>query len=98
LPAGGNALRPLRLLDQDRPALAFTLDGERVEARAGDTLLTAILASGAGRVRTSEFGDGPRAGFCWMGACQDCFVVVDGRGAKRACGTLVEDGMRVRRR
>jgi predicted molibdopterin-dependent oxidoreductase YjgC len=89
---------PLRLLDQNRPMLDFSLDGEAVQARAGDTLLTAILASGAGHVRQSEFGDGPRAGFCWMGACQDCFVLVEGMGARRACGTLVSAGMAVRRR
>jgi predicted molibdopterin-dependent oxidoreductase YjgC len=89
---------PLRLLDQNRPMLDFSLDGEAVQARAGDTLLTAILASGAGHVRQSEFGDGPRAGFCWMGACQDCFVLVEGMGTRRACGTLVTAGMAVRRR
>ena len=87
-----------RLLDQDRATLRFTLDGMEVAARAGDTLLTAILTAGHGHVRTSEFGDGLRAGFCWMGACQDCFVVVEGQGARRACGTLAEPGMKVRRR
>jgi predicted molibdopterin-dependent oxidoreductase YjgC len=89
---------PLRLLDQNRPMLAFSLDGEAAQARAGDTLLTAILAFGAGHIRQSEFGDGPRAGFCWMGACQDCFVQVEGMGARRACATLVTPGMVVRRR
>jgi predicted molibdopterin-dependent oxidoreductase YjgC len=33
-----------------------------------------------------------------MGACQDCWVFVEGRGTLRACGTLVEDGMTVARR
>ena len=87
-----------RLLDQDREAVAFSVDGAAVGARRGDTLLTAILAGGLGHVRTSEFGDGARAGFCWMGACQDCWVVVEGRGVVRACTTLVEPGMRVARR
>lgn len=86
----------LRLLDQDRPAVAFTLDGVPAEARAGDTVLTALLTAGHA-VRTSEFGDGARAGFCWMGACQDCFVLVDGAAA-RACGTRVTPGMAVVRR
>ena len=63
----------------------------------GDTLLTALLAAGAGHLRDSEFGDGPRAGFCLMGACQDCWVVVEGLGRVRACATLAEDGMEVRR-
>ena len=87
-----------RLLDQVREPVAFTVDGLPAEARRGDTLLTAILADGLGHVRTSEFGDGRRAGFCWMGACQDCWVVVDGRGMVRACTTLVESGMKVVRR
>jgi predicted molibdopterin-dependent oxidoreductase YjgC len=86
-----------RLLDQDRPELRFHLDGEALAAREGDTLLTAILAAGAGWLRESEFGDGRRAGFCLMGACQDCWVTVDGQGRRRACGTLVASGMQVRR-
>lgn len=87
-----------RLLDQSRPAIALTVDGLPVEAKQGDTLLTALLADGLERIRTSEFGDGPRAGFCWMGACQECWVVVEGQGVRRACTTLAEPGMRVLRR
>ncbi len=87
-----------RLLDQDREAIAFTVDGLAVSARLGDTLLTAMLADGLDRIRSSEFGDGPRAGFCWMGACQDCWVVVEGQGVRRACTTLAKPGMKVLRR
>ena len=87
-----------RLVDQDRAEIAFTVDGAPITGRQGDTLLTAMLAGGLGQVRTSEFGDGGRAGFCWMGACQDCWLVVQGIGPARACSTLVEDGMVVRRR
>ncbi|MFZ4408975.1 MAG: (2Fe-2S)-binding protein [Paracraurococcus sp.] len=86
-----------RVLDQDRAELCFQLDGETLTARAGDTLLTAILAAGAGWLRTSEFGDGKRAGFCLMGACQECWLTVEGQGRRRACGTLVAPGMQVRR-
>jgi predicted molibdopterin-dependent oxidoreductase YjgC len=87
-----------RLLDQARPALTLTVDDSTIEARQGDTLLTAMLAAGLPHIRTSEFGDGGRAGFCWMGACQDCWVFVDGRGVARACTTLAEADMRVTRR
>jgi predicted molibdopterin-dependent oxidoreductase YjgC len=86
-----------RLLDQQREAIAFKVDGVEVSARRGDTLLTAMLAAGLGHVRISEFGDGGRAGFCWMGACQDCWVLVEGRVA-RACTTLAQPGMAVTRR
>ena len=87
----------IRLRDAARPRIALRLEGAPIEAQRGDTLLTALLAAGAGHLRESEFGDGPRAGFCLMGACQDCWVVVEGLGRVRACATLAEDGMKVRR-
>lgn len=77
-----------------RASIPFTLDGAPLQALEGDTLLTAILAAGE-TVRTSEFGDGPRAGFCWMAACQDCGVWVETVGRVRACATLVQPGMAV---
>jgi aerobic-type carbon monoxide dehydrogenase small subunit (CoxS/CutS family) len=89
-------VRLVRRADTERARIPFTLDGAPAEALAGDTLLTAILTN-AGHVRVSEFGDGSRAGFCWMGACQDCYVRVDRLGRVRACTTLLEPGMAVRR-
>jgi len=35
----------------------------------------------------------PRAGFCLMGACQDCWVALTDGRRLRACTTLAEDGM-----
>jgi NADH dehydrogenase/NADH:ubiquinone oxidoreductase subunit G len=90
-------VRLVRLRDAGRPRIAVTLDGAAVEAQEGDTLLAALLAGGAGHLRVSEFGDGPRAGFCLMGACQDCWVAVEGMGRVRACTTPARDGMAVRR-
>lgn len=87
----------MRLRDTARPVISLRLEGEAVAAMQGDTLLTALLAGGAGHLRESEFGDGHRAGFCLMGACQDCWVVVEGMGRVRACATLAQDGMKVRR-
>ena len=77
-----------------RAALHFELDGVPCTAQQGDTVLTAILTQ-ATRLRDAEFSGQPRAGFCLMGACQDCWVqTVDGRRL-RACSTLLEDGMRL---
>lgn len=90
-------MKLVRLRDAARPRITLRLDSAPIEAQHGDTLLTALLAAGAGHLRESEFGDGPRAGFCLMGACQDCWVVVEGLGRVRACATLAEDGMKVRR-
>jgi predicted molibdopterin-dependent oxidoreductase YjgC len=90
-------MRLQRLAETDRPALTFMLDGAPAAALEGDTLLTAILAHD-GYLRASEFGDGLRAGFCLMGACQDCWVNVEGGGRVRACTTPIAEGMRVSRR
>lgn len=82
----------VRLAEADRPEIGFTLDGEALTALAGDTVLTAVLMQRRA-VRRSEFGDGPRAGFCLMGACQDCWIS-DAEGRRfRACSTLLADGM-----
>jgi len=84
-----------RLDGAAREAIAFELDGRACSALEGDTVLTAILTQ-ATRLREAEFSGVPRAGFCLMGACQDCWVqLVDGERL-RACTTFVEPGMRVR--
>jgi predicted molibdopterin-dependent oxidoreductase YjgC len=86
--------RFVRLAETDRPALTLHIDGEARTALAGDTLLVALLSNGR-RVRDSEFGDGLRAGFCLMGACQDCWVWTPAGERLRACSTTVEAGMSV---
>ena len=83
-----------RLVRADHPAIAFTLDGEPCEDRAGDTVLTAILTQ-VERLRLSEFSASPRAGFCQMGACQDCWIVLESGERLRACSTALTAGMRI---
>ena len=83
-----------RVGELGRPAVTIVVDGREVEAREGDTLLTAILSCGI-RLRESEHGDGPRAGFCLMAACQDCWVRTEDGRRMRACGTQVAAGMRI---
>jgi aerobic-type carbon monoxide dehydrogenase small subunit (CoxS/CutS family) len=56
--------------------------------------MTAILLN-APALRRFEFGEGARAGFCLMGACQDCFVALADGSRVRACTTLVAEGMAV---
>ncbi len=81
--------RRYRLAEQP---LGFSLDGVRFEGRRGDTVLTAIL-SVQGKLRHTEFTGEPRAGFCLIGACQDCHVVTAEGHKLRACTTLLEEGM-----
>ncbi|RAZ92534.1 (2Fe-2S)-binding protein [Mesorhizobium hawassense] len=87
--------RIVRLAERDRADVHFLLDGERRSALAGDTVLTAMLAAGHA-LRSSEFGPELRAGFCLMGACQDCWVWQEEGSRLRACSTSVAEGMRLR--
>jgi len=84
-----------RIAERDRPRVALVVDGEQVQALEGDMLLVAVLTH-RGVLRQSEFGDGARAGFCLMGACQDCWMWTADGGRVRACTTVVAAGMAVR--
>jgi predicted molibdopterin-dependent oxidoreductase YjgC len=78
-----------------RDEIAFELDGRACVGFEGDTVLTAILTQGQ-RLRQSDFSDAPRAGFCGMGACQDCWVQLATGERLRACTTMLVPGMDVR--
>ena len=84
-----------RLSRHELPLISFTLNGEACSGRAGDTVLTAILTQ-SDRLRLSDFSEDPRAGFCQMGACQDCWVLTSDGGRIRACSTALEPGMNLR--
>lgn len=86
--------RFIRLDEHSRPALTLHVDGEPVSALEGDTLMTAMLQAGSA-LRTSEFGDGSRAGFCLMGACQDCWVWTESGERLRACSTPARAGLKI---
>ena len=77
-----------------RDEIAFTLDGRACTAFEGDTVLTAILTQSQ-RLRESDFSGAPRAGFCLMGACQDCWVQLESGERLRACTTMLVPGMQV---
>ena len=83
-----------RIARQDHAPVPFMLDGKPCEGREGDTLLTAILTN-ADKVRVSEFSGAPRAGFCQMGACQDCWVWLADGERVRACTTPLAPGMHI---
>jgi D-hydroxyproline dehydrogenase subunit gamma len=86
--------RFVRLGETGRATVRIVIDGKPVDALAGDTLLTALLCS-VRHVRHSEFGGETRAGFCLMGACQDCWVWTEDGERLRACTTFVEAGMSI---
>ena len=84
----------VRLGEIDRVPVVIRVNGQTLSCLAGDTLLTAMLIHGR-QLRYSEFGDGPRAGFCNMGVCQDCWVLLEDGTSCRACTTYVCDNLGV---
>jgi predicted molibdopterin-dependent oxidoreductase YjgC len=83
-----------RVAETQRERVRFTLDGEALEALLGDTVLTAVLTHRA-RLRHTEFSGEARAGFCLMGACQDCWVSTESGERYQACSTFIAAGMRL---
>jgi D-hydroxyproline dehydrogenase subunit gamma len=92
--SGFASRRFVRLGEINRPRVRLIIDGHPAEALKGDTLMVAVL-NNARQLRESEFGDGKRAGFCLMGACQDCWVWTADGQRLRSCTTVVEEGMNI---
>jgi len=85
----------VRLGETQRVEVPITIDGRAAAALDGDTVLTAVLVNG-GSLGRRDFADLPRAGFCLMGACQDCWVWTPAGERLRACTTSVAAGMEIR--
>ena len=86
--------RLVRLAETGRAPVRFFFDGRPRQAMAGDTVLTAVLTEESA-LRSFEFGSEKRAGFCLMGACQDCWIWQENAPRLRACSTPVAEGMRL---
>ena len=81
-----------RVAETGRTPGGLVLNGQALVALAGDTVLTAVLTPTA-QLRHSEFSGEPRAGFCMMGACQDCWIATEQGERLRACSTFIAPGM-----
>ena len=82
----------VRLAEVGRERISFRLNGQALDALLGDTVLTAILMH-SDTLRHTEFSGQARAGFCLMGACQDCWVSTESGTRLRACSTFLAPGM-----
>ncbi len=76
--------------------VALTFEGQKIEAFSTDTVASALIAAGVRWFTETEVAHDRRGGFCFVGRCADCLVIVDGQANQRACVTQVRDGMEVR--
>jgi predicted molibdopterin-dependent oxidoreductase YjgC len=80
----------------DGEPVELTFEGEPIPAYSSDTIASALLASGIRTFTVTEVAGEQRGGYCFVGRCADCLVVVDGKANQRACVTPVRAGMDVR--
>ena len=82
-------------IDRGRP-LTFFFDDETVEGFAGDSVASALFASGR-RVFSRSFKyHRPRGLYCCSGSCPNCLMEVDGVPNVRACVEPARQGAVVR--
>jgi len=70
------------------------INGQAVDAAIGETVLSVIQALGMRQIARNDHEQISGA-YCGMGVCQCCLVKIDGRHKRRACQTVVRDGMQI---
>lgn len=71
-------------------------EGKALKARAGEPIMSALIAAGVNVFRYTKKGS-PRRMFCGIGRCTDCVMMVDGVPGVRTCVTEVAEGMSIER-
>ena len=71
------------------------INGKSFSAYAGQTVLSALVASVHKAVRKSRKICEPRGPLCGMGVCYECLVTINDQPNQRACMIEVEDRMEV---
>jgi sarcosine oxidase, subunit alpha len=87
--------RPGELIERGR-AVTFSFDGATRRGLAGDTIASALPATGQTVFSRSFKYHRPRGLFCCSGQCPNCLVEVDGEPGVRACTEPVREGIEVR--
>jgi hypothetical protein len=93
--AGHGARRLERTGNDSRQRVQFTFDGTPMQGFVGEPVAVALLAAAVRVFRTMPESGERRGGYCFMGRCADCLMVIDGQSGVRACITPVREGMEV---
>jgi sarcosine oxidase subunit alpha len=76
-------------------SVTFYFEGRPVHAFEGDTVASALLASGRRILSRSFKYHRPRGLLCCSGDCPNCLMEIDGKPNQRSCRAPVEEGMQV---
>ncbi len=77
------------------PDCTIRFDGERIPARAGESVAVALLAAGRAVLARSAKYHRPRGAFCLAGSCHACLARVDGLPSRRTCQVPCRPGLQV---
>ena len=86
---------PTQLIDRSK-TVVFEYEGKPIEAYEGDTLASALYASGRSIFSRSFKFHRPRGLLCVAGRCPNCLMEVDGVPNVRVCTQAARPGMKVR--
>lgn len=86
-----------KLHEPGKTTVTIYIDGQAVQAEAGETVAAVLLRQPGIASRTTPVRESPRAPFCMMGVCFDCLAVVDGVASTQSCLVTVRPGMSVKR-
>jgi hypothetical protein len=76
-------------------SVTFSFNGRAIDAREGEPVAAALLAAGVRVFRSMPRTGEARGGYCFVGRCADCLMIVDGEPNVMACRTPVRHDMRV---
>lgn len=86
--------RPFDIQPLVQADMTVHINGQAVSAALGETVLTVIQSLGVRQIARNDHNQISGA-YCGMGVCQCCLVKINGRHKRRACQTVVRDGMQI---
>lgn len=84
--------RPFDIQPLVQADMTVHINGQAVSAAIGETVLSVIQSLGVRQIARNDH-DQISGAYCGMGVCQCCLVKINGRHKRRACQTVVRDGM-----
>ncbi|MEA2054319.1 MAG: FAD-dependent oxidoreductase [Candidatus Thermoplasmatota archaeon] len=88
---------PILHFDRTQP-IFFFYNGQKIKAFKGETIASALHASGIKKLSCSVKYNRPRGFFCGIGKCSSCLMRVNGIPNVRTCIVPAENGMTVESR
>lgn len=87
--------RPSHIISPSK-RVSFTFGGKTLQGVEGDTVASALYASGVRTFTRSFKYHRPRGLLCVSGSCPNCLMNVDGVPSVRTCTEPLKEGMKVR--